>query len=109
MRTFLKSIDEDSLRKICSLTMLTQTETDILTRSLSQRQDMNYIADRHNISVSTLQRKTLQAVGKIKFRLSIRPEHTEEEIREIIESALRPFRKPEKTLTTTKKVISFEW
>lgn len=89
--------------------MLTQTETDILTRSLSQRQDMNYIADRHNISVSTLQRKTLQAVGKIKFRLSIRDEHNEDEIRDRIESALSPYRRTEKTLTTTEKVISFDW
>lgn len=88
--------------------MLTQTETDILTSSLSRRLDLGYVADRHNISISTLKRKTLQAVGKITFRLSIHPGHTEEEIREIIKAALLPYRTGVKSLTTTTKVISLD-
>ena len=71
MRKFLKSIDEASLRKICEMTMLTEKETDILVCSFSRRQDANFVADKHNISLSTLRRETLQAVQKVKTRFGI--------------------------------------
>lgn len=88
MRAVLRAIDEASLRKICEITMLTQTETDILVCSLSRRLDANFIADKHNISVSTLQRKTLQAVQKVRFRLGISRLCTEKEIADNLEVRL---------------------
>lgn len=94
MRTFLRSIDEASLRRICETAMLTQEETDILIRTLSRRQDTYFVSDLHNISLSTLQRKMTQAVLKIRFRLGIRHFFTDEEIRQRVENAL----------TTTEKV-----
>lgn len=95
MRAFLKSIDEASLRKLCELTMLTDVERDILVMVLSRRQDLNFIADSFNMSVSTLQRKMRQASLKMRFRLGIRHFYTEDEIR----------RRVEKALTTTREVF----
>lgn len=95
MRAFLKSIDEASLRRLCELTMLTEVERDILVMVLSRRQDLNFVADSFNMSVSTVQRKMRQASLKMRFRLGIRHFYTEDEIR----------RRVEKALTTTKEVF----
>ena len=88
MRTFLRSIDEASLRRLCELSMLTHAETDILASLCSRRQDMNFIADKHNISVSTLHRRVRQAVKKVRFRLGIRRGFSEAEIIDRVEEAL---------------------
>ncbi len=80
MRRFLKSIDEASLRKLCEIAMLTKMETEILVMSLSQRLDLNFVADTHNISLSTLGRKSSLAVRKVVYRLGISPESSDSDI-----------------------------
>ena len=88
MRAFLRSIDEVSLRRLCELTMLTRLVRELLVMVLSRRLDLNFVADSHNMSVSTLQRKMRQAILKIRFRLGIRHFFTQDEIRMRIENAL---------------------
>ncbi len=88
LKNLLRSIDEASLRKICTYTMLTDIETEIIVMTCSKRHDINFIADALHVSTSTLQRKKMVAVEKLLFRLRIKDEQSLNNIRVIVEQVL---------------------